>query len=72
MGGHGVVSTAQLVEVTDSAALGGIQVVRSNPVRVINILQHLPSYFIYISPYICMFICTNIVVSVVMVCVLWN
>ena len=40
----GVVSIAQLVEVTDSAALGGVvEVVSSNPARVINIFSILPA-----------------------------
>ena len=41
----GVVSTAQLVEVTDSAVLGGVaEVVSSNPmVGHKNIFQHLPA-----------------------------
>ena len=37
----GLVSIAQFVGVTDSAVLGGIvEVVSSNPIRVINIFQH--------------------------------
>ena len=41
----GVVSIAQLVEVTDSAVLGGVvEVVNSNPtVGHKNIFQHLPA-----------------------------
>ena len=40
----GIVSVAQLVNVTDSAVLGGvIEVVSSNLARAINILQYLPA-----------------------------
>ena len=39
----GVVSIAQLVEVTDSAVLEGVvEVVSSNPALALNTLQHLP------------------------------
>ena len=49
----GVVSMAQLVEVTVSAMLGGVvEVVSSNPALVIKIFQLLPAQLIYhISPY---------------------
>ena len=45
-----VVSIAHLVEVTDSAVLGGVaEVVSSNAtVGHKNIFQHLPAYLIYI------------------------
>ena len=49
----GVVSIVQLVEVTDSAVLGGVaEVVSSNPtVGHKNIFQHLPAKLIcYTSP----------------------
>ena len=44
-----IVSVAQLVNVTDSAVLGGvIEVVSSNLAWAINILQHLPAQLNYL------------------------